>query len=358
MLKCKLKNICLWSFLLSIIVVAAGCSSEKAVESPEIKKVKGIFAQNSSIAIHVEYAGKIKPAEETLVNSKIVGRVSEIRAEVGDSVKKGEVLFVLDGEDAGVIQADSAIGQAQIRYDDAKDYYDDAREMYEAGAIPKQQLEDAQSMFKNAEIQLNAARNNAGLLSDRGGLAGEVTSPAAGVVAIRNINTGDLISPSVPAYSIINATTLFVEVNIPDRMAGKLAKGQKIPVRINALEGKVFEGVVAVISPAADARTQSYLLKVKVENPEGEISPGMFAKVSLPAEDKDDVLVVPSEAIVVENGVQYVYTVAEGKVLKKAVETGLANDSITEVAGNLKSGEFVITEGQNFLTSGEEVKAE
>jgi multidrug efflux pump subunit AcrA (membrane-fusion protein) len=412
---CKLSSKCK-PFVLSVVITAllttaAGCGAGKDTAGQEVKKVKVTTAQVSSIHIDVEYSGKIKPLEEVVVSPKIAGKVSEIKADVGDAVEKGSVLFTLDKEDADalyrqsqanldsananlertggsalsqqVLQAESALQQAQVQYDNAKSLYEKTKALYDGNAVSKQQLDDVESGFKNAEIQLKTAQDNLTLLKEKAGPQSvkvaaaqveqakasmeqasiqlkntEVTSPISGVVSVRNVDAGELISSAVPAYTVINTKTVLIEVNVPDKIVGKVVKGQAVKVRISALEGREYEGTVDVVSPSADVKTQSYTVRVKVDNTAGEIKSGMFARVLLPAESKEKVLTVPNEAIVVENGVQYVYTVSEGKVKKKAVGTGVSDGKITEITGNLNEGDYVITEGQNFLSDGEPVNVE
>ena len=407
MKKAKIAGILALQVCLLIVFSACGAANEGGEQ--EAKNVKAVRAAMSPIRIDVEYPGKLKACEEVTVSSKISGRVAEIKAEVGDAVGKGQVLFTLDTKDADallkqsragleaadanlertggsalsqqIIQAETALKQAQVRYDDAKRLFEKMKTLYEQGAISRQQYDDAESGYKNAGIQRDSARDSLNLLRDKAGpqsvnvaaaqveqaratleqasiQVGEtsVISPIAGTVSARNIEKGELVSSSLPAYTVIDVSALTVEVNTPSGLVGKLQKGLTVPVVVNALGGKSADGVIDVISPAADARTQGYIVKIRIENKDGLLKPGMFGRVMLPAERRDSVLAVPNEAVVIENSVQYVYTVAGGRIRKKAVTAGLSTDRVTEITGGLSAGEYVVTEGQTFLNDGDRVK--
>lgn len=404
----QIKCISIIIFLAFTIAALAGCSAKKPEVKQDIKNVKAVEAVLSSIGVSVEYPGKLKPIEEVVVSSKIPGRVAGIKAEAGQEVKKGDVLFTLDTVDlqaqynqsiaslesakANLIrtrdsaleqqtaQADSAVKQAQIQFDDASSYLTKIEALYKEGAASKQQLDDAVSRQKAASVQLENARYSLNILTEKGGPQSVgvaeaqvkqaqaavsassvqldnavVTSPISGVVSIRNISEGEITSSAVPAFTIINTGTILVETSVSDKMAQKLQKGQKAAVKVSGLDNKKIEGVIDSISPAADARTFSYTVKVKIDNADNVLKSGMFARVIFNIDNKNQVLTVPNESIVVENGVQYIYVVENGLIHKKVVSTGISDEKKTEITSNLSQGNYVVTEGQNFLNDGDKV---
>lgn len=390
------------------ILSFAGCGKKEVNSEPAIKAVTAVAAQNSSIEIEVEYPGMIKPVEEVMVSSKISGKVADVKVSIGQHVNKGDVLFTLESEEARaqyeqsqaaltsakanydltagsslsqkITQAETALQTADVQYRDAKDAYDKTKVLFDEGVVAKQELDNAKSRFDIAAIQLNNAKDNLNLLKNKVGpesikvASGQVsqakasvslastqlqnstvTSPISGVVSSRNIESGELVSGGVPAFVIINLNDLVTEISVTDKVASKLQKGQKISVKVSSIEGRVFDGVIETVSPSADSRTQLYNIKVKIQNPDSSIKAGMFARILIPQERKDNAVVVPNSAITVENGMQYVYTVDNNIVEKKTVTIGLSNKSITEITSGIKAGELIITEGQSFLADGEKV---
>lgn len=390
-----------------VLLPAVGCSRNVEVTQTE-KNVKVTTATKSSISINVEYAGKVKPLEEITIASKLPGKVELVKAAVGSEVQKGDLLFKLDTKavnaqlnqskaavdnaqanlarvqdsslDQQIIQLEAAVKQAQIQYDDAKRSYDKIQQLYGADAASKQQLDDAESYLKNAEVQLNSAQDNLKVLREKAAPQttaiaatqleqaqaayeaasiqvsdSTVTAPISGVISMRNVDEGEFVGSGTPAFTVINSKTLIIEISVPDTVVAKLHTGQQVPMKITATPQGDFTGTIDAISPAADPATQAYTVKLRLENPDNAIKPGMLAKVILPMESKADVITVPNEAIFVEDGIQYVFLAEAGKVKKTTVSIGLSNDKVTEVTGGLSEGASIITEGQSFLNDGENV---
>lgn len=407
-LKIRLERLFIASVALFVAVAAAGCASKDGGHAKEAKNVRVASAALSTIEISVEYAAKVKPCQEVTVSAKVPGRVSEVKVDLGQRVEKGDVLFTLDPKDyeaqlrqakAGLdtalanltltgdsslaqqlLQADSALKQAQIQYDDAERLYNKTKELYDAGAVSKQQLDDIESKYRSARVQLDAAKERVSMLKEKVGpqstgiasaqaeqaraqveqaniqLDGTViTSPVSGKVSAKNIDVGELVSSAVPAVTLVDTTILYAEVAVPDKIVCKVRTGQTVQIKVKALEDRIFEGVIENVSPSADLRTQLYTVKIKLENPDDLIKPGMLAKILFNTEKRENVLVVPNGAILVDGGIRYVYTVADGKLRKVAVQTGVSNDKVTEIKSGLKEGDRVVLEGQSFLNEGEEV---
>jgi len=390
-----------------ILLPTAGCSSKQEKETV-VKRVTTTLAEKSAISISVEYAGKVIPIEEVSIASKLPGKVELVKADVGTSVKAGDLLFSLDTKtlnaqlkqskaavnnaQAGltlakdstiaqkVTELEAAVEQAQLQYDDAKRSYDRVKQLFDSSAASQKQLEDAVTYLKTSEVQLNSLKENLKIFNERSAPQTEaiasaqleqakaayetasiqvddssIIAPISGIVSMCNVDEGEFVAGGISVFTVINTETVIISISVPDTITEKLHAGDPVPIRMTALSGQEFTGVIDTISPAADPQTQAYTVKIKVENPDNAIKPGMLAKVSLPLDSKENTILVPNEALLVQDTAQYIYIVEGGKVKKVQVTTGLSNDEFTEVTGGLKEGEPVITEGQSFLNDGETV---
>lgn len=398
-----------------IVVVAFAVKSmysltrNKGVEvKQEIRNVKTQKINLGSISAEVEYAGNLKPAKEVVVLSKTGGKIASVNVNVGDKVTVGQVLYTLDkseldanlqsqqaaldGANADlektsdssqaqqVSQAEQAAGKAQVQFSSAEDNYNRMQKLYQAGAISKKELDDSKTQYDNASIDLKTAQDNLNILENKIGPQATrsaaarvnqaqaavntaqiqvnnttITSPITGVISSKDVEVGQMASGQSGSVTVIDSSTLTAEITVPDKMVEKLQVGQTVTIAITALDNKTVSGVIDVISPNANSKDNSYTVKVKIDNTNGELKAGMFAKVSLQAESKENVLTVPNQAIRIENGVNYIYVVENSKVRKVSVDTGISNDKSTEIAGNVKAGADIITEGQNLLDDGEKV---
>lgn len=403
------------SIVVVILVVAAAfqgirsLKKDKGTEAKqEIRNVKTQKIQRGSISADVEFPGNLKAKTQVVVFPKTGGRVASVNVNVGDKVTAGQLLYTLDSaeleanlqaqqagleaananlektSDSGlaqqVSQAEQSLQKAKVRFNDAKDNYDKMQKLYAAGAIAKKELDDAKTQYDNASIDLNADQTNLNLVLDKIGpqstkaaaaqvaqsQAGvnsvqiqinnsKITSPISGIVAAKDVEVGQMAGGQSGSVTVIDSTTVTAEITVSDKILGRLQVGQSIPVVISALENKEVSGVIETISPEANSKDNSYIVKIKIDNANGEIKSGMFAKVSLQTESKDNVLIVPNQAIKIENGVNYIYTVENGKIKKVSVNTGISNNKFTEVSGNIKENDDIITEGQSILADGEKV---
>jgi HlyD family secretion protein len=407
--------------LLIIIVLIAGVGIYYFGKPKTVKMVRKVVPNVKvqkisleSMSTEVQYASKLEANQVVTVSSKTSGKIATVNVKVGDKVKAGQVLFTLDTSDlkaqlqeqqaaldaananlsktsgTSVTQAmqtsEQQIAKDQITYNNAKDNYDKMQQLYNAGAIAKQNLDDANTSLDTASLQLNSDKDNLNL--QKGQIGPEavqaasaqveqsqaavnyaqtqindssITSPIDGIVSAEVADVGSVTSATVTlgnegTITIIDSSTLIPQISVPDKAIGRLKVGEAVLVAVSSLGDKNITGVIDNISPDADPKTNSYTVKVKIDNSNGDLLSGMFVKISLPDQKKDNVLTVPNEAISIENGIDYIYTVDTSKIKKVIVATGISNDKITEVTGNVKEGTEIITEGQNLLSDGENVK--
>lgn len=400
-----------------ILVVGVGYTSYRALSKKKIVQnrnqetnVKTIKISLGSLSSEIEYASKLVPNQEISVVPKSAGKVANVNVKVSDKVAQGQVLFTLDSSELKsqldqqqanlnqqnaslqktqdsslqqqVLQASQTVQSSQLTYNDAKSYYEKMQKLYGTGAISKQDLDTATLKYNNAGVALSSAQDNLNIIQQKVGpesvsvaqaqvqqaQAGvdliktqmgnyTVSAPIAGIVSAVNIHVGEMSSSSATAVSVIDSTTLLAEINVPSSLVSKIKVGQNVTVKITDSSEKTAAGIIDNISPEADSKTQSYLVKIKIDNSKGEFKPGMFSKVALPSDTKDNIMTVPNEVIEYENGVAYVYTVVNGKVKKNLVTTGIANSKLTEITSKaIEVGDDIITEGQIFLKDGQKVK--
>ena len=398
------------AFLLALVpfLLLAGCAQQKKPAAAQPRSVTATAAVRGSITISVEYPARIKPLQEIVVSPKIAGRVATVSADVGQTVRAGDVLFTLEDTDyaaqsrqataaldsaqanltrtsdsslsSQLIQAQAAVKQAQVQYDDAKDLSDRTEKLYNDGTASRQQRDSAKAKLDSASIALDTAQQNLSLLQEKAGpqstgLASTqvdqakaaadlaqsqlsntvIRSPLTGVVSVRNVDPGELVASGSPAFVVIDARALDAEASVEEGTVSALRLGETVPVRVDTDGTSPLSGVVQTISPAADPRTQGYLVKVRISAADAAVKPGMFARLSIPLQTRTGVLVVPNSAILTESGVASVMAVVDGTARRMTVQTGVSDDAVTEITAGLTEGTLVVTEGQSFINDGDPV---
>jgi membrane fusion protein, multidrug efflux system len=332
------------------VALAAGCSNGKAKD-----KGKDPEAADTAVPVEVQplrrapivavYSGTapIEAHEEAEVVAKVGGEVRQLFVEEGDVVEAGQIMARLDGDRLRLEVAQTEANLRKLERD-----YKRQLELSQKGLV-------AQGTAENAKFDLDALRAS----YDRARLElgyTEIRAPIRGVVSARHIKVGNTIAPNDPTFRVTNLDPLLAYVHIPEKEFRKLAPNQPAEVLVDALGGERFTGAISRISPTVDPKTGTFRARVEVQDPTRRLKPGMFARVNIVYERREEALQLPRSAIVDADGTQSVFVVADGKAAQRPVQTGLANNGWIEVTGGLQGDEQVVVIGQGGLKTGTVVK--
>jgi membrane fusion protein (multidrug efflux system) len=145
-------------------------------------------------------------------------------------------------------------------------------------------------------------------------------------------------------------------VFVPERELARLQPGQSASIAVDALAGRVFPAVVKLVSPTVDAATATFKVTLEVDDPKGNLKPGMFSRVGIVFERRSDALTIPRVALLDSDGSPSVFIVSDGKAEQRAIKTGLSNAGKVEVVDGLTGAEQVVIVGQNGLKDGNPVR--
>ncbi len=333
-------------------LLAVGCSNGKAKD-----KDKDPESATADSAVPVEtqplrrapivavYSGTapIEAHEEAEVVAKVGGEVRQIFVEEGDVVEAGKILARLDGDRLRLQVAETDANLRKLERD-----YNRQLELSNKGLVAK-------GVAENAKFDLDALRAT----YDRARLElgyTEIRAPISGVVSARHIKVGNTIAEGTPTFRVTNLDPLVAYVHIPEKEFRKLAPNQTADVLVDALGGERFTGTISRISPTVDPKTGTFRARVEVPDPSRRLKPGMFARVNIVYERRDDALQLPRNAIVESDGEQMVFVVVNDKAEQRLVRTGLANSGWIEVLEGLQGDERVVVVGQGGLKTGTAVK--
>ena len=398
--------------LFMVTMMISGCTSTDAEAEANGQEQELTYTPvevsevaRTSLANITTINGKVIADKDIMILPTIPGKVKSVAVEDGDLVSAGDLLFTLDEKN---IQ--SQVNQAKAGYDMAKANYDmtveqvntgkksleqnqalveslldNAREnlintelLFEAGAPSQSQLDQARLALEQQETQLQGQLDQAEMASsdqilevaksqlDQAQIAysqaqdalkdASVTSPIDGVVTGISIEAGGLASNAQPAMNIVDMNRVYVNVDVVEGLINQLGKDQGVMVTIPAISDEPFHALIDNVVPVPNARTQLYPIRIYLDNSEGAIKPGMFANVELALDVKEDVIAVPSQAIIFKDGLNVVYIVEDDKAVEKEVELGLDTGSEVEIKKGIKVKDKIIIKGQNYLANGGDVK--
>lgn len=306
--------------------------------------VIAVPARVERLALEIEALGTAKASESVDITAKTSNLVTVVRFTEGQQVRGGDVLIEMDGQQA---RADLAIAEAALK--ESASQYHRSRELYTTKVLSDAQLEQIEAAFKSNEARVAAARAR---LADT-----IIRAPFAGRVGLRRISVGALVNPGAVMTTLDDTSTMKLDFTIPETYLAAVAPGLEIAARSPAYPGQSFTGKVSSVDSRVDPDTRSVMVRAIVPNPAGELKPGMFLTVHM-TRSETDVLLVPEEALVPEQGDVFVYVIKDGKAEKRLVHTGQRRVGAVQVLDGLAAGEVVVTEGTQKLREGASVQVQ
>ncbi len=324
--------------IVRLIAFAVGSINPTVAESEAIG-VKVMTAEYTDISSTVPLSGRIAPAEETAIVPMASGQVTAVHVKVGDYVKAGTLLFEIDKG-----QVATTYNQAKAAYDLAANSYNNMKTLYLEGAISKSDFDAAEVQYISARESYNAAAEAYSYYN--------VTSPIDGYVTSLSVAVGDIAGQQMAA-SVANTDELKIETTVSEYIAGYIKIGDEVDVYVSTLGDTPYKGTVTAFSPAPALGTLTYPITITLDNESGDLMSGMFAEVKFTAEEADDTICIPSDAVIMKNGKSVAVIIDEDLIPSfREVETGIDNGEFVEILSGIKEGETVVISGQNFVEEG------
>jgi len=293
------------------------------------------FVKVGSIDARYMGTASLEAWDEAIVASRASGLVVALFAEEGDFVKEGQVLAKLDDDVLNIelAQTKSQLDKLEADFNRSQGLYDKkliSQEQHDAVRYERDRLKAAYDLKM---LQLDQTR---------------IISPISGVVSKRHVKNGNLVSTNQEVFQVTAMSRLRAIMYVPEHELGKMKIGQQVMVKADALPGKDFTGKVSLISPIIDAATGTIKVTIEIDS-HRELKPGMFTRVQLVYDRKDQAMLIPRNAVVTEDRDKYVYVVEDAKAIRRSILTGYVNETQIEVVEGLIEGMTIVTLGQNGL---------
>ena len=329
-------------------------------------QVSTVEAALGDITQSISYSGSVESRNRVRIGSKIAGRVSAVFFEELDDVHKGQTLVKLENGEikAQRNRAKEAITQAEINLANAEKNLSRMEELFKRGFSSKEQLDSAQQAFDVSKAMLEQNRSNYKGTDVRLGYS-TILAPVSGTIISKNVTVGEIIAGplgggnlTVPTAiaEIADLKDLEVRVDVDEVDIGKVKVGQEAIISVDAYPDKVFKGVVKEIAIMTSSRREvgiTYRVKAHIENPDKILKLGMTANVDFIMRSRKQVLSVPKNAILAQEGRNFVFTVSDNIVGKKEIVTGIEGEEFFEVASGLQPGEMVVVGVKTETVDGE-----
>jgi len=381
-------NLTIWAIALAIavlIVIAflggyiplkkrtALVAGEALEQEQALPRVKVVQIVRSPQASEMELPGSIQAVTEAPILARADGYIKRRMADIGDRVQAGQPIVEIEAPelDQQVTQAKAALAQARAALEGALANLEQGKANMELarvsaqryaslvtqGAVSRQENDVYQAQYQAqiagvhalekaiAAQQSNVAAAEANLarLESMSGYR-VVKAPFAGVITLRNVDVGALVSGgSTLLFRIAQMDTLRTYVNVPQSNASFIRSGQIASLRVSNLPGRVFTGAVARTAGSLDPNSRTMLVEVHVPNRDGALLPGMYAQVSLSSPRSNPPLLLPSDALIVRpDGTQVAILTADHTVHLQKIEVGRDYGDRMEIVSGLREGETII----------------
>lgn len=344
-------------FLLTPVAVllVLGCSADEETTqaTPERPAVVTPVATRN-FEEQIEASGELLAKNRADVAAQVAGEITEILADEGDAVAEGDVVLEIDPErrhlDLEVARA--RVGEAESAV------AEQSREMKRVTALAgsrissESQLDTAQTALATAKARLRAVRAQLGT-AERAVRDASVRARFAGLIARRWVSRGEFVGAGQKLFELVSLNPIEVEFHLPESDTSRVHLGDPISVQVAPYPDEVFPATVDVISPTIDPRTRTLRVKALIDNSDGRLSPGLFARAQLGIAKRENVLMVPEEAVLQRADGSVVFRVIAGnRVERRIVHTGVIREGWIEIRDGLAAGDAVVQRGHSDLTDG------
>ncbi len=360
-------------------MTACGKGEAKKSDAPVVKPPVAVEARAASVAgitEGIEVTGSLEPKNSVDVKTQIPGLIKQVLVTEWVHVKKGQPLVQIDvaetdaqvkRAEAAIISARANLVQTQVAANRAERELARIIKLKEGGLATPQAFDDARSEAEAAKARVGVAAAQISVSEEemRQGMArrakGMVLAPLDGIVALRDVNVGDLASDAAaakPIFRIVDNRLLTLTVTVSSRDAGRVKVGQSLEFSVDSQPGRIFSGKIMYINPELSAADRSLKVNAEVKNGSESLKGGMFAKGRIVTGSRPEVLQVPRSAIGafdMQTKKGNLFVVENGTAQLREITTGAVTGDQVEVSSGLKKGEQYVVRGGFSLKSGDKV---
>lgn len=339
-----LLTVLLWAGFL-----AAGCKDKEGLATTAknstaapVIPVSIIEVKPVSMQDLIFLPGTTEAWQDVQVAADTAGRIEWIGPREGEKVNKGDLLAKID-----VSALKAALDHAEAQFKLADDLYQRRRRLFERKIIAKEELDQSETQRTLAATDYEQIK----VKYDQG----FPRSPISGIVNHLYVDAGEFIDTGKPLADIVNIDRIKINVRVPELDIRFVLEGQKTPIRIDAFAEREVTGIVDFVAFKADPATKTFLVRTLIDNPFGDIRPGMIARVLFVRQIIPDALAAPLFALVDKGGERLVFVEKDGVAHSRTVSIGVIEGDRVQITGGLSAGDHLIVKGQTEVEDGMKV---
>ncbi|MGO4664790.1 efflux RND transporter periplasmic adaptor subunit [Bosea sp. 2YAB26] len=316
----------------------------RAVANPQAAGVPVEVSRVEAVTVNeeVQALGTLTANETVVIAPEIAGRVVALGFKEGERVTKGQELVKLD---RAILDAEVKLAEADLRL--ARDTYERNRALVDRGSGTQVALEQATAQLASSEARLQLATSRRALTA--------ISAPFTGVVGLRSVSVGDYVSVGKELITLTATDPMKVDFRVPEIYLTRVKVGQTIQLKVDALPDTGFTGTIFAIDPIVDVNGRAIRLRATIPNGDGVLKPGLFARINIIVDQRENALVVPETAVVPDGTGKMIFVVENGKAKRMPVELGKRLPGKVEIVKGLTPTMQIVTAGQMRLRDGSAV---
>lgn len=343
---------------LSVTLLLASCGRDDkkpvADNASEIKvQVSKVSESNNNPFLSV--SGKIQSVNSADLSTRMMGYVNKVNVNVGDKVKKGQLLVAINNADlqAKSAQVNAGITEATVAFNNAQKDYNRFQNLFADNSASQKELDDMTARYEMAKARLESAKQMKNEVNSQYAYT-NITAPFSGVITAKTVEEGDMANPGQPLLSIESLGDFEVMAMVPETEISQIKQGVEVDILVKSIN-KTLKGNVAEISTSAKNTGGQYLVKIALNRTDANILSGMFASVQFPVEKKTttEMILIPKNVIINNGQLSGVYTVSESNTaLLRWLRLGRTFGNQVEVLSGLSADETYIVSADGKLYNG------
>jgi membrane fusion protein (multidrug efflux system) len=352
--------------IFSIVILLYGCHSDDGAqqnkaetEQAEAPVTQVLSLKKGHLTSNLQIPGELIAYQQVDLYAKVNSFVKKLYVDVGSEVKEGELLVTMEAPELGsqLESAESAIKSREAIYLASKANYDRLLETSKTpGTISPNDLEQATARKSSDFAQLQAAQSARKEIFDMQNYL-QIRAPFNGVITARNVNPGAYVGPAgkgseLPLFNLQEQKRLRLVLSVPEAYTGYLTSKNEVHFTVKSQPDHEFKAIISRMAGSIDERLRSQRIEMDVINNDKKLLPGMEVEVNLPLPSVDSAFIVPRSAVVNSTESVFVIRVVNGQTQRVDVKTGRDSNGLTEIFGNLKSGDLLLISASDEIKNG------
>jgi RND family efflux transporter MFP subunit len=345
----------------TIVLVLASCGSEDkkvATDNTPAIAVKVNQVEPLGNSPFLSVSGKIQATNSADLSTRMMGYVNKVLVNVGDKVRKGQLLVSINNSDlqAKKAQINARITEATAAFNNAEKDYNRFKNLFADKSASQKEMDDMTANFEMAKARLEAAKQMKNEINAQFAYS-NITAPFNGIITNKTVKVGDMANPGMPLISLETPGDFEVIAMVPETEISEIKTGTTVNVLVKSIN-KTLNGKVTEVSTSAKNTGGQYLVKINLDKTDANILSGMFTTVQFPVaqKEKTSTVLIPTSAIVTNGQLSGVYTISQNNTaMLRWLRLGKSIGNNVEVLSGLNANETYIVSAEGKLFNGAKV---